>query len=104
MKNPWIVDMCGTKCQTSGSHDRVEAIKASIDVKWLKAVAAWPDNGKTVQKAVERRLRVLDRAYERGCHYHGNSKNFPPPPLPKPLGQMCYQCNVQCGRRNGGLP
>ena len=61
--NPWLVDdqdlMPGAA--TCEGHDRLEQIKNSTDVAWLRRVLAWPDNQLTVRKAAERRLRVLSR-------------------------------------------
>lgn len=57
--NPWHVDVCGIVCVTCGVQERMHEIKQSTDVDWLRSVVAFPDNGKTVQQAAERRLRKL---------------------------------------------
>jgi hypothetical protein len=61
--NPWLVESREQPpgCQTCDGHDRVEEIKASTDVAWLRRVLAWPDNQLTVRMAAERRLRRLQR-------------------------------------------
>ena len=64
--SPWLVLVCGAECETQDGTDRIRQIKASTDRYWLRAVAAWPRNQKTVQAAVERRLRKLDRSRSAG--------------------------------------
>jgi len=63
-QNPWlVVDLQNDEpgCQTIDSVSRIEQIKLSHDVAWLRQVLAWRDNQITVRQAAERRLRVLSR-------------------------------------------
>jgi riboflavin biosynthesis pyrimidine reductase len=46
-------------CDTEG---RLDLIRESSDVLWLRKVLAWPDNQVIVRAAAERRLRKLQRA------------------------------------------
>ena len=46
-------------CDTEG---RLDLIRDSTDVLWLRKVLAWPDNQVIVRAAAERRLRKLQRA------------------------------------------
>lgn len=62
-RDPWRVDSqsFGYMGSTVDAHDRVERIKKSEDVAWLKRVLDWQPRTtqKTVRLAAERRLRVL---------------------------------------------
>jgi hypothetical protein len=43
------------------AESRLEEIKRSTDITWLRKVLAWPDNQVSVRAAAERRLRKLQR-------------------------------------------
>jgi hypothetical protein len=66
-ENPWLVadlqEVC-PGCQTCVVEDRVQMIKESTDIAWLRHVLAWRDNQITVRQAAERRLRKLQKQKE----------------------------------------
>lgn len=57
--NPWQHTRYGMATQTCDTESRIDAIKSSSDITWLRAVLAWPENQLTVRLAAERRLRRL---------------------------------------------
>ena len=61
-KHPWAVDVCGTWAMTCDASSRIDQIKRSTDVAWLRKVAQPKFSDQvTVREAAERRLRILAR-------------------------------------------
>lgn len=88
LKNPWRQEsrvVPGGYTVICGVSDRIQKIRrlkaTEFDLAWLRTVVAWPDNGKTVQKAAESKLRVLTTLFEENggdepvdCSFCGSDK------------------------------
>jgi hypothetical protein len=64
-RNPWLVEDEQEEfpgSMTCTVDDRVQMIKESEDIDWLRRVLTWPETQLTVQVAAMRRVNALIKA------------------------------------------
>ncbi len=56
-QNPWVCESLlsvGLNCEMCAAEDRIDEIKSSTDIRWLRQVLAWRDNQIIVRRHNQR--------------------------------------------------